>query len=145
LNRRCSRLRRNLGTRNRLNSVVKVREIGCDYLCCAGNRLRIPANQPNRLVTSSELFDELAADRAARSEDAGHGCMLRGMTDSLQERVIGKKEVIDRVPDFEAQQLKLRDPEAASGKLVGAVRRFPASPMVWSQAGADWFPRPRRV
>jgi hypothetical protein len=67
------------------------------------------------------------------------------MTDSLQERVIGKKEVIDRVPDFEAQQIELRDPEAASGKLVGAVRRFPASAMVWSQAGDDWFPRPRRV
>jgi hypothetical protein len=61
------------------------------------------------------------------------------MTDSLQERVIGKTEVIDRVPDFEAQQIELRDPEAASGKLVGAVPRFPASAMVWSQAGDDWF------
>jgi len=67
------------------------------------------------------------------------------MTESLQERVVGKQEVIDRVTDFEAQQIQLRDPEAASGKLVGAVRRFPGSAMVWSQAGDDRFPRPRRA
>ena len=38
-----------------------------------GNQLGIPADQPNRLVTNGELFDQLAADCAARSENGDHG------------------------------------------------------------------------
>ena len=31
------------------------------------------------------MLDKLAADRAARSEDGDHGCMLRGMAESPQQ------------------------------------------------------------
>src|ERR1700730_6093975 len=68
-----------------LNSVVKVGQIGCDCLRCARNQFGIPGDQADGLVTSDELFDKVAADCAARSEDADHGCMLRGMTESPQE------------------------------------------------------------
>ena len=44
--------------------------------------------------------------------------------------LVGKQEVIDRATDLEEQQIQLRDPETASGKLVGAVRRSSASAMV---------------
>src|SRR5258707_5792734 len=70
-------------TSNCLNSLVKVGQIGCDCLRCAGNQFGIPADQPNRLVTS--LFGWRSEEHTSELQSRQYlGCRL--LLDKTTER-----------------------------------------------------------